>query len=225
MTPHGELPWGQLSSNLNSLYSPGSPACLPAVCVWGWDHIRAAEGPHETLPGQTWRKGVRVPEHPGEGVSFHSPSGGQTQGTCSARRENLGPGAQNLSQVSLFCTLGRSQPVPLVPMETEPCAAPLLRVHLHTLLHLCVSVPANQLQLSGPGEEEQSRAVDPRGRRFGVPGLHSGQGLSGPWSWPQRRLGRRRVQAPCSCRVRAEAGSLSGVLTDGLGRKCHYLCG
>lgn len=70
LTPHGELPWGQLSSNLNSLYSPGSPACLPAVCVWGWDHIRAAEGPHETLPGQTWRKGVRVPGHPGEGVSF-----------------------------------------------------------------------------------------------------------------------------------------------------------
>lgn len=67
-TARGAFAVGEPSPHLSSLYTPGSLVSVPIICVSGWDHIRAAEGPDQTSWGLWWwRKGVRAPEHPGEG--------------------------------------------------------------------------------------------------------------------------------------------------------------
>lgn len=108
---------------------------------------------------------MRVPGHPGEGVSFPPLRRAVSGHLLSPQGKH--PGAR--------CP--KSQPsFPFLHPRKEPACAtgshgnralshPLLCVHLHTLLHLCVFAPANQLQLSGPGRKKSLEQLTHRGGR------------------------------------------------------------
>ena len=72
------------------------------------------------------------------------------------------------------------------PWKRSPEPPPPLRALAHPSPFVCVCVcvfaPANQLQLSGSGRKKSGAVDPPREEEFGLPGPHTRQGLSGPWS-------------------------------------------